>query len=255
MDNGKSSAGVSRGGSGDRFFDQSFRNHRSFSEVLKASSESSKGRFNTRVVKEQSVAWKKNHNAELGLSRCAIGVFKDFISISPVSSRLAKRDIPFSASYVGDKYVLWRFESEVDMVGFIKNRFFWDDCFTSMSRWFESWTPKRKLAWINTYGVPLSCCEEAFFRMLGDQFGVFLCLDDDKKAGERLDGGRFLALVSYEMNNWSNVSLSLKGKTFQVQLEIDPKPVSHSWLNSKLGLGDVPLPSSELVRFGIQIVS
>ena len=46
------------------------------------------------------------------------------------------------------------------------------------------------------------------------------------------------------MKSLSNISISLEGKTFQVQLEVDPQVVSHSWLNSVFGLVEGPSLSS-----------
>ena len=93
-----------------------------------------------------SISWKSLRSNEEWLSRCAIGILKDFSSVSSVNSRLSSRDFPFSSHYLGDKSILWCFESSMDKEGFIKNRFFWGDCFSSMIGWSDKMVPKGKLA-------------------------------------------------------------------------------------------------------------
>ena len=84
------------------------------------------------------MSWRRTDSGKMWMRKCAIGVLKNFSSIDMVNSKLIFRGIPFSSSYLGDKYILWFFESEVDCVGFVNNKFFWEDSFSSMSLCSES---------------------------------------------------------------------------------------------------------------------
>ncbi|KAK1586456.1 hypothetical protein Q3G72_002762 [Acer saccharum] len=66
--------------------------------------------------------WRRQPDNNDWLARCAIGVLKEFSSINNVSRRLINRDYSFSSSYLGDKNILWSFESELEIEGFLKNR-------------------------------------------------------------------------------------------------------------------------------------
>ncbi|KAI9191723.1 hypothetical protein LWI28_012558 [Acer negundo] len=111
--------------------------------------------------------------------RCAIGSLKEFSSLSSVNRRLSNKDYPFTSSYVGDKSILWCFDSVIEKEGFIRIRFFWDDYFTSMSNWSEKWIPKGKLALINVFGVPMNYWEESFFMKLEGKVGEPLWVEKE----------------------------------------------------------------------------
>ncbi|KAK3220386.1 hypothetical protein Dsin_014356 [Dipteronia sinensis] len=68
-----------------------FRNYRSFAEVLKRSQENPKGRTAETKKKCISVYYKKQQSTENWLSRCTIGVLKDFSSVSSVNSTVAQK--------------------------------------------------------------------------------------------------------------------------------------------------------------------
>ncbi|KAK1557825.1 hypothetical protein Q3G72_032656 [Acer saccharum] len=69
---------------------------------------------------------------------------------------------------LGDMKVLWMFETEQECSSFIRNRFYWDDVFTTVEKWDFSDIAKSRLAWVNVLGVPLNCWNEAFFFKLGE---------------------------------------------------------------------------------------
>ena len=100
-----------------------------------------------------SMFWKKQLTTETRLSRCAIGVLKDFSFVSSVNRRLINIDFSFSFLYLGDKSVLWCFNSKVDKEGFIKIRFFWDDCFLLCQDGVMHGYPKR--SWLGL--VSMEC--------------------------------------------------------------------------------------------------
>ncbi|KAK2662135.1 hypothetical protein Ddye_000709 [Dipteronia dyeriana] len=76
------------------------------------------------------------------LARCVVGVMKMFSNLSYVNNRLKSRGVAFLSSYMVDSFIVWSFESENLKEGFINNKFLWDDCFTSMTRWCEAFVPQ-----------------------------------------------------------------------------------------------------------------
>ncbi|KAK1551935.1 hypothetical protein Q3G72_007644 [Acer saccharum] len=108
----------------------------------------------TRKYKE-SLSERANHDMEhkrwrygMANKMCGWHIEIFFYSAS-VNSRLSSRGFSFLVNYLGDKSVLWLFESELDKEGFIKNRFFWDDCFESMNNWLDAFSSNYKTTWIN----------------------------------------------------------------------------------------------------------
>ncbi|KAI9160573.1 hypothetical protein LWI28_009539 [Acer negundo] len=148
---------------------------RSFAEVLKGEQG---GPFNQgkrvneersyeAMAKNVSMSWASKHRDNEWLDRCAIRVLKAFSSVSSVNSRLGNRGFSFSSVFLGDKCVLWFFETETEREGFIRNIFFWKDCFVSMQTWSDSLFPQSRLAWVNCKRVPLSYWSPALFIKLG----------------------------------------------------------------------------------------
>ncbi|KAK3205848.1 hypothetical protein Dsin_019894 [Dipteronia sinensis] len=150
-----------------------------------------------------TMSWKRQ--ALDWLSRCAIGSLKEFSLVSNVNKRLKNRDFSFSSHYVGDRNILWCFDSEVEKEGFIRNRFFRDDCFTRMDNWSEKWTLKGKLV-----------CETV--------------------SRIRHDKGKLLLDISQTCNGFRDIQVETEEKSFTVKLEIDTTPVSWTWLNRSLDL-------------------
>ncbi|KAK3227970.1 hypothetical protein Dsin_007832 [Dipteronia sinensis] len=99
-------------------------------------------------------------------------------------------------TYVEDKMVLWSFDSELDCVGFIRNRFFWADSFESMRESSSGIVSCHQLSWIEISGVPLGCWHESLFMKIGGICGEALMVDDITRKRQRLDKGRVLVMVS-----------------------------------------------------------
>ena len=71
-----------------------------------------------------SMSWRKHKQNSDRLSNCAIGSLKEFSFVSNVNKRLRDKDYSFSSSYIGDRSILWQFDSEIEKIGFIRNPFF-----------------------------------------------------------------------------------------------------------------------------------
>ena len=84
-----------------------------------------------------------------------------------MNNHLNAKGFEFTSSYLGDKCILWRFESVAQKEEFIHSRRLWNDVFSAMVRLIESLTPQSRLVWVNCWGIPMSCWYKAFFLKLG----------------------------------------------------------------------------------------
>ncbi|KAK3189697.1 hypothetical protein Dsin_029258 [Dipteronia sinensis] len=100
-----------------------------------------------------------------------------------------------------------RTTSEIEREGFIRNRFFWDYVFYSMSRWSNSFIPQFRLAWLKVLGAPLSCWDEGFFKEVGGRVGETLVVEEATARRQRLDRGRILALVPREKSGSGTIKV------------------------------------------------
>ncbi|KAI9177486.1 hypothetical protein LWI28_015800 [Acer negundo] len=78
------------------------------------------------VVKMEEMYWEGSKANSGWLEKCMVGVLRGFDEISSVNYRLTNRGFSFSSSYLGNKLVLWEFDSEegcLDKIKVIKSRF------------------------------------------------------------------------------------------------------------------------------------
>ncbi|KAK3218944.1 hypothetical protein Dsin_012914 [Dipteronia sinensis] len=170
------------------------------------------------------------------LSKCAVGVLKGFDNVSSVNYRLINRGVSFSASYLGDKFILWKFESEDDCLDFINNRFYWDDCFSLMEKWWFSLIARARPVWINFSGVPLSCWNSEFFMKLGRLIGHPLAIHEGTLLRRRLDIGRLLVLIPFGFRCPSKIKVAGGYKSFILIVEEDISQVPCFWVEDFFGL-------------------
>ncbi|KAK1571163.1 hypothetical protein Q3G72_012814 [Acer saccharum] len=220
---------------GGNFVDSVHPSQRSFAEVVKRNLSQKVPSIKTEACFNMS--WKSEKGVEEWLSRCAVGVLKKFANISSVSKRLSNKGISFSSSYIGDKSILYCFDSEIDKDSFLSNRFFWDDCFSSFSRWSEILIPQTRLAWIEVSRVPLHCWEASFFMKLGWLIGEPLLIDEDTVLRRRLDKGKMLVLIPHaKLSSWT-VNVKMERAVVAVNLVEDKAPVCFKWLNEFFWFG------------------
>ncbi|KAK3195321.1 hypothetical protein Dsin_026631 [Dipteronia sinensis] len=152
------------------------------------------------VVKDDKVvemSWDGSKYEYGWIERCAMGILNDFSSIQSVNKRLCNRDFSLSSKYLGDKSIVWEFESGMERDGFIKNHFFWDDCFSSMGRWSDSDVPKSRLVWVNCSSFLLRCWSEIFFKKVGWLLREPVLLAEETKDRRRINRGRMLVLIPH----------------------------------------------------------
>ncbi|KAK2635334.1 hypothetical protein Ddye_030126 [Dipteronia dyeriana] len=178
----------------------------------------------------------RNQVYECWISKCAIGSLREFTNVSSMKWRLISRDFLFSTSYLEDMKVMWRFDSNQESISFIKNRFYWDDCFSSMGKWSFSDTAKSRLAWINIMGVPLLFWNDAFFLKVGQILGEPVVIEGNTKQRNRLDKGRIMVLIPFGHHIPNKISVMEGVNMFSLEVEEDLTPVTRSRLDGFLGL-------------------
>ncbi|KAK3199334.1 hypothetical protein Dsin_022749 [Dipteronia sinensis] len=214
---------------------------RSFVEVV----EGGTGHDGKVQEKVETIHWKGKYEDSEWLSKCAVGVLNQFSSISSVNERLDVRDFRFSSIYLGGRRILWCFETKSECEGFIRNSFFWKDCFLSMERWSDSFINNVRVAWVNCWGVPLSSWCSAFFTRMGRSFGDPIHIEDDTILRRRMDRGRILMLLPIDQVGPSKIQVVINRVIYEVKLEEDPIPISVSWIDNFLDLRNLK-PHSNL---------
>ncbi|KAK3227022.1 hypothetical protein Dsin_006884 [Dipteronia sinensis] len=172
-----------------------FEEKQSFVDVVTRNQKCSAGDVADVGEKVIDMSWNSNNNEEEWLSRCAMGILREFTDVSSVNRRLRSRGFSFSSKYLWDKFILWVFESKFERESFIYNRFFWDDKLSSMVKWSDSINPQNRLAWIDCFGVPLRFWNADFFIKIGWLLGEPLLVEEDTFFKKRFDRGRVLVLI------------------------------------------------------------
>ncbi|KAK0600462.1 hypothetical protein LWI29_015248 [Acer saccharum] len=216
----------------DRIGDGEFKRKdvtRSFMEVLRGNqvsgSKSPEKEKEKEDVKLLKMTWDFRQEEHEWLSRCAVGVLKDFVEVSRVNKRLIDAGIMFSSSYLGDKSILWCLDSISHKEAFIYDRFFWADSFSAMVKWSNSVVPQSRIACMNCRGVPLSCWSPNFFKNLGWQVSEPLLVDEGVEKRTRLDLGWILVLVPHSKPCYFKVKVTAGLKSYDVDLVEDVIPV------------------------------
>ncbi|KAK1567360.1 hypothetical protein Q3G72_011288 [Acer saccharum] len=197
----------------DKVFKASDDRNRSFVEVLASNHKCNVGVEDDGVKKVLQMSWNNYNNEDEWLSRCAMGVLKEFNNVLSVNTRLTSRGLSFSSTYLGDKSVLWVFDSEFVRDGFINNRY-WN---------------------------------EAFFLKIGWQLGEPLMVDEETLNKKRFDRGRLLALIPPNQVCSSKIKVAVGSDSFCVYASEEPALVDSSWPANVLGLQTVKVTSPELV--------
>ncbi|KAK1583774.1 hypothetical protein Q3G72_026798 [Acer saccharum] len=141
--------------------------------------------------------WDEDSYSGSWLKYCAVGVLKSFTDIHPVIKGLVDNRIHSTSFYLGDKNILWIFNSTKDWDSFIKNRFLWEDHFSSVGHWSNAITPQSRLSWVEFRGIPLNCCCKEFFMRLGWAVGEPFLIEDETLNREQFTRGRVLVLIPF----------------------------------------------------------
>ncbi|KAK0598408.1 hypothetical protein LWI29_034373 [Acer saccharum] len=175
------------------------------------------------------MVWDNHDNEDGWLSKCAVGILKNFSPVSSVNLRLNSRGFSFSSLYLGDRHILWVFESDFERDFFIKNRFFLDDKFSLISKWDDSFNPQARLVWIDCIGVPLKFWNEAFFHKVGRQLGETVMVEEETLLKKRFDRGRILVLIPLKQSWPDMIKVSAGSGFFNIKISGASLPVDFSW--------------------------
>ncbi|KAK1577181.1 hypothetical protein Q3G72_019617 [Acer saccharum] len=182
------------------------------------------------------MSWLERKEEREWLSRCAIGTLSVFCNYDSARNRLKARGFSFKTSYLGDNHILWCFETQLDRDGFLANRFFWEDCFSAMTKWNVSFIPKYKLVWIVCNEIPLFCWNSNFFLKIGGLVGEPLLVEADTVLKNRLDRGKVLVMKDPSLKVPQVVNVQTDHGTFLVSLSEDGNLVEMAWINQHLGI-------------------
>ncbi|KAK3229395.1 hypothetical protein Dsin_001276 [Dipteronia sinensis] len=180
--------------------------------------------------------WEGTQLNEVWLSKCAVGVLKHFSDLSSVNHRLSNRGFTFYSHYMGDKIILWHFETDIECIGFVKSRFFWDDCFASIEVCSKHIVAKSRPVWVEVYGIPLSCWHGSFFLQVGRVLGVPLLIEEDTLKKKRLGKGKVLVLFPFESKCSEKIKVVEHSRSFELTIVRDDSKVDYDWIRSHLSL-------------------
>ncbi|KAK0576940.1 hypothetical protein LWI29_025604 [Acer saccharum] len=166
----------------------------------------------------KQVFWEGSSEGQKWLNKCAVGTLRRFDKVSRVNRELQNRGIAFKASYLGDKFILWRFEDEQTCLSFIKNRSAWEDNFSSMSQWRATTVAKMKPS-----PTPISDFERQSHGVGGDNRGWQMVSQDRAKAKQ---------VGSYGVASGSQINVRDKRKLSQLDSR---KGVSNDFLKKDKG--------------------
>ncbi|KAK1558634.1 hypothetical protein Q3G72_004836 [Acer saccharum] len=172
------------------------------------------------------------------LKCCAVGVLKSFSDIQPLIKGLQKIQIQSSSFYLGDKNILWVFNSTRDRDSFIRKKLLWEDFFSSVGLWTKAITPQSRLFWLEFRGVPLHCWCDKFFMRLGWAVGEPLLIEDETRNKELLIRGRVLVLIPFGLKCPGVVKVMTGRSSFSVSVWEDSTPINPAWISWRLGIGD-----------------
>ncbi|KAK3221733.1 hypothetical protein Dsin_008758 [Dipteronia sinensis] len=138
--------------------------------------------------------------------------------------------------YIGDKNVLWTFQTIRDRDTFISSRAIWEDLFSSVGLWSIAITPQSRMEWVEFRGIPLHCWCDEFFMRLGWTVGEPLLIEEDTRNKVNLLRGRVLVLLPFNSKCPSAIKVVTGKRTFTVSVWEDAAQVSNSIVMRWLGL-------------------
>ncbi|KAK0595611.1 hypothetical protein LWI29_008359 [Acer saccharum] len=179
-------------------------------------------------------------------SRNKMGVLRSFSNSVTVVKGLRSSKIHVSSFYLGDKNILWVFRSITERDNFIRNKWLWEEQFSSVGVWSKSMTPQSRLSWAEFRGIPLHCWCEEFFKRLGWAVGEPLLVDEETLKRKKLDYGKILVLIPYGQSCPDGIKVISGSSSFSVAVWENPVPVNSEWISKWQGVGeDASFPAND----------
>ncbi|KAK1553710.1 hypothetical protein Q3G72_002440 [Acer saccharum] len=168
------------------------------------------------------VKWEEEIFDSSWISLCAVGVFKKFFDVSSMIKRCSERNIQLSSFYLGDKNILWRFNSVEVRNTFIRRRDLWEDFFSFVGGRSCAVTPQYRLSWVEFSGIPLNVWCEEFFMKLGWAIGEPLLVEKETLSRDVLFKGRILSLIPNGRSCPSIIKVEIGRNSFSVSVRENP---------------------------------
>ncbi|KAK4847470.1 hypothetical protein QYF36_002280 [Acer negundo] len=166
------------------------------------------------------------------------GTLRRFDKVSRTNQWLLNRGFAFKSSYLGDKFILWRFDSEQACLTFINNHFLWEDNFLDMEEWSTRVVVKARPMWINFLRVPMCHWNSDFFFQMGREIGDPLLIDVDTILKRNLHVGRMLVLIKHGSSCPKHIRVKEAKGTFMLAVEKGSSSTTLQWIENFLELLD-----------------
>ncbi|KAK1577752.1 hypothetical protein Q3G72_024490 [Acer saccharum] len=197
-------------------------------------------------VRMEEMRWDEADNNDSWLRLYAVGVLRSFSNSVTVVKGLRSSKIHVSSFYLGDKNILWVFRSITERDNFIRNKWLWEEQFSSVGVWSKSMTPQSRLSWAEFRGIPLHCWCEEFFKRLGWAVGEPLLVDEETLKRKKLDYGKILVLIPYGQSCPDGIKVISGSSSFSVAVWENPVPVNSEWISKWQGVGeDASFPAND----------
>ncbi|KAJ0451857.1 hypothetical protein HanRHA438_Chr15g0714711 [Helianthus annuus] len=223
----------------------SFRDARSFSDVLGNSSGAGKANVeagglkmvgqsssNAIVIPERTLAF----NELFGVA--VVGRTVDLETLVDLDKLLKIAKVLYSRiQYLGGLSIIISFKDESSSASFLNARVVWGPWFSKLEAWKGQSLSLERVAWLNVQGIPLHLVEEGVFNLIGEMFGKVLYVP--KRINEELNLSmvRVGVLAGEAQHINEPVSLSWKDIMFRVWVEEEKEAWQPDCLGSSSDTG------------------
>ncbi|KAK1557082.1 hypothetical protein Q3G72_017559 [Acer saccharum] len=151
--------------------------------------------------------------------------------------KMYEEEMMQTVASIEDTINKWSIKQLALLRRFIKNRFLWDDCFSSMEMWSMVVIPQSKPVWVDISGVPLSYWNDFFFFLkVGWVLGVHLMVEDETLKKRRFDKGRLLVLLPFDYKCPAKIKVVQEKCLFLVTFGTFSSSVEYQWVARHVGL-------------------
>ncbi|KAK0602975.1 hypothetical protein LWI29_000066 [Acer saccharum] len=197
----------------------------------------SKGTMEEEIM--EVMKWDEKSSDDSWLKCCAVGVLKKFADVQSVIKGLLDNNIQSSSYYLGDKNILWVFNTTKERDISIRNKFLWEDYFSSVGLWTNAITPRTRLSWLEFRGILLNCWCKEFFMRLGWAVGEPLVVEEETLNKLVLNRGRVLVLLPFGLKCPGSIKVVSGSRSFPVSVREDSTPINPAWISWRLGIDDI----------------
>lgn len=188
--------------------------NRSFVDVVNNKKASSSSSFkNFMVYNSPKEAWNRFQNA-------FVGKVSIMGSTSSVQTKLEMEgNYNIKVTPMGGSVCLLE-ETISGSIGQIikEGKLWWTNCFDKVKRWEKDDSVGGRVIWLRVFGVPIIAWNNAFFVLLANILGKFICIDDRTANGDWFDVARMLIEVPIDFCLQDGVSVEIDGSSYHLVL-------------------------------------